>query len=373
MQKVILNFVVIAFVISSIFLACNAENEMEEMEVEQVLPVDRVAMLTNIFDNAAAPAYEIFEAETDKLLEAANVFRENANAANLQALQTQWLNTKLAWEATEIYDISPIDDLFLHNKIDKYPINQKFVEKNLDKDAEVIDESLVENSGSTTKGLPVLEYLLFRSEAGDDILTQFTESTRATQYVNYVVALCQNLKTQAALVKTEFSKIREEFINNTIDGINGSVNNLANVQVGLIEEILRAKINKPLGNEDVGIPQPQKVETPYANVSLQAIRQNLVGLRNSFVGDESKANLYALLDEVHTGNEEKLSATIAKAFEDSIKEIDQLEGSIAELVNSNPDQLNSLGEAITRLGVAVKVDMANQLGLTIVFNDTDGD
>ncbi|MEM9920236.1 MAG: imelysin family protein [Bacteroidota bacterium] len=373
MQRIILSFMGLALVTTLTFVACDSETKEMEIEVEQPTPVDRVAMLTNIFDNVALPAYDAFELETNKLVEAATAFQANVNATNLQAIQTQWQNTKLVWEAAEVYDIDPINNLFLHNKVDKYPLNQDFVERNLNKEAEMIDETLVENSGSTTKGLPVLEYLLFRAEDGNDILTQFTSGPRAAQYTKYVLALSQNLKAQAALLKKEFSDIREGFISNTVDGINGSVNRLANVQVGLLEEILRAKLNKPLGNEAGGVAQPEKVETPFAKTSLQAIRQNLVGVRNSFVADEAQDNLYDLLDESHSGTGEKLSVVISTAFEDSIAELDKLDESIADMVVSNPDALTPLNDAITRLAVAVKVDMANQLGLTIVFNDTDGD
>ncbi|MEM9822388.1 MAG: imelysin family protein [Bacteroidota bacterium] len=377
MQKNILGFIVLAFMSISLFVACGS-GEVEEPEMpggteEPPAPVDRVAMLTNIYDNAAIPAHDAFLAEATKLLETATAFRDNANAANLETVQMQWQSTKLAWELVEVYDIDPIDDQFLHNKIDKYPLNQNFVESSLDSDPGSIDETLVENSGSTTKGLPVIEYLLFRAEDGNEVLTQFTTGPRAPQYLNYLLALSQNLLTQAGVLKSEFSSIRADFINNTVDGSNGSLNNLANAQVGLIEEILGDKINRPLGGDSNGIPVPEKVETPFAQISLPAIRQNLVSLRESFVGDESQVNLYALFDEVHMGDGDKLSATIATAFENCLNEVDQLNDSVAALVTNNPDALDPLVEAITRLGIAIKVDMANQLGLTIVFNDTDGD
>lgn len=350
-----------------IFCMCGCNSD------ENSTSVDRQSMLANIFDNAALPALGTFEDEAAALLALTDAFVDATTEANLRTVQDQWKVTKLSWEKVEVYDIDPIDAQFLHNKIDKYPLKKQFVERNLNDAPELITEDLVKNSGSTTKGLPVLEYLLFKAEDSVNVLEQFNDGPRADQYKNYLIALCKNLLTEAQNLKTEFTKIREGFVSNTEDGINGSVNNLANLQVGLIEEVLRLKLNKPLGAENEGTAQPQKVESPYANISLDAIKADLEGIQASFIADDNMDNLYSLLDEFHTGNQERLSTVIATAFEDCFNEIDKLNNPLQEIVVSNPSSLSNLNDAITRLGIAIKVDMANQLGLTIVFGDADGD
>jgi len=373
MRSYTLTFLILSLGTIACLFSCNKKgDDTPKMMEEEEKPFDRVAMLTNIFDHAVLPAYEMFEQEAEVLSNLAATFSQTPNRENLLAVQNQWKTSKLAWEQTEVFDLGEIGDLFLHNKVDKFPQNLDFLEENLDSENE-LNQAFVANSGSTAKGLVAIEYLLFRSEAGEDILVQFTTGSRQLQYRSYLAGLTADVLVQAQALLQQIKSEREAWITNAGDGISASINELANAQVAILEEVISNKLSKPLGYDNTGVAEPDKVETPYANIDFEVIRANLTGIHQSFQADTSFANLYDLLDHVQPKDAEKLSATIEAAFQASFQSLATFDTTLAVSVIENKTAVEALSAEIRKILVGIKVDMENILGLTIVFNDTDGD
>jgi len=351
--------------------SCNKKGDETPAPPEEKT-FDRAAMLVNIFDQAVLPSYEAFIPLAQDLATAAASLSESPSQATLEAAQKAWKTAKLRWETTEVFDLGTVSDLFLHNKIDKFPPKLAFLETNLDSD-NTLDQSFVNNSGSTAKGFAALEYLLFRSETGGDILDQFTSNPRQGQYRTYVKGLADDLVVQILAIQQEIEAERTDWISKTGDGISGSINELANAQVAILEEVISNKIHRPLGYDNDGIPEPESVESPYAAINFEAIKANLEGVEKSFRADENGPNIFDLLDFVQAQQNDKISTTIQGAFANSYQLIDSFSNTLAESVINDKAAVEILSEEISKILVAIKVDMTNQLGLTIVFNDTDGD
>ncbi|MFT6881092.1 MAG: putative lipoprotein [Arcticibacterium sp.] len=344
-------------------------NEADKEEAKEIAPVDRGDVFTNIFDDIILKQYEVFNDKAKSFLEDVDEFKEEPTLSSLESLQEQWKEYKLVWEGIEIYDIGYIADNFLHNRIDKYPTNVKFIEKNLS-EGKTLDNNFVDNSGSTTVGLPVLEYLLFKGESQNEILAHFTSDTNNHHYLDYVSSLSGNLAEKSEEILTELKKERNTWILN--EGEN-TLNELINSQISILEEIRGTKLDKPLGSANGGNPDPEIVESPYANASFDAIRFNLYSLKLNMEADTSKSNLYDLLNYIQRDEDNKLVNKIQDALEASLVTLGAFSNPLKVEVVNNTTGVEKLSEEIGVLLVAIKVDLANLLGVTVVFNDNDGD
>ena len=255
------------------FLSCEKDETVVEEEVQQTF--DRKLMLDNIYDNVAVPAYETFLDRAKNLLMAAEAFSENPNAMSLLDVQEQWKSAKFAWEQVEFYDFGEINSLFLQNKIDKYPFNLGNVEDNLES-GDTLDQGFVNNSGSTTKGLPVLEYLLFHGADNTAILENYTSGPLALSYRNYVVGLASDLVVQTEQLIQILNYGREAWVSDIGQGVGTSLNQLANNQVAVIEETIIIKVLRTLGLDKFATADPIRVDTPYAKVSYEVLKNSLI-------------------------------------------------------------------------------------------------
>ncbi|MEL7533292.1 MAG: imelysin family protein [Bacteroidota bacterium] len=346
------------------FIGCNNEPSVDKP------PFDREEMLRSLGENIILPAHQNFLIEATRLDSISQLFVQETSFELYDALQTQWKRSKSAWKYCEIYDILSVREQYLQNKVDKWPVKVRFIDENLES-AEILDATFVENSGSTSKGLPALEYLLFDS-LGIEV---FKSVALAERRKEYLIALSENLLTQAETILSVWQTELPTFATNTENFSKGSLNELVNAQVAILEKMIANKINKPLGKSDGGIPQPNKCETYRSQTSYDWLVVNLNSFEQSITGSIQGASLLDLLDhsEAKSG-EEALSTVISsqlKVCQDLMKA--NVNQPLSEQILTNPEPLEGISDALVNLLGLIKVDMANHLGIIITFNITDGD
>ncbi|NJL34588.1 MAG: imelysin family protein [Chloroflexaceae bacterium] len=227
----------------------------------------RSAMLDDIANLVILPAYEQFTERTATLQEAARTLSDAPTAANLQATRQAWREAVLAWQPLRLFILDDIRRTLLHSGVNKWPTNTEFIEQFIAEEA-TLDAALIAGAGSTSKGVPALEYLLF-SPTGDDaaVLAALTNDPRRMQYV---VALTQDLHTTALALQEAWTQPDEgyviEFVSNDSGGamMQSSVSELSNELVNALEMLVQTRLGEPLGRANGGEPQPALVEAPTA-------------------------------------------------------------------------------------------------------------
>ena len=334
---------------------------------------DRKGMLDNIYHNSLEVVHANFTAEVTTLKSDVDAFVSNPTTQTLEAVQSQWYAAKYSWEQCEVYEIRSVADLFLHNKIDKWPSNEAFIENNLE-GTDMLDETFVENTGSNVKGLPAMEYLLWDELGNSQVLINYASDSLATRRGDYLSALSANLITQATHLQQVWEEEESAFVEEIGNSAEGTLNQLVNAQVGLLEEIVGGKLGRPLGKSDGGTPQPEDPEADHSGHSLAMIKSDLIGLKNSFHTGSDSLNLVDLLDFLEAEKDGALLSDLIMAQLDvCITQVDITPAPLSESVVSQPAQVELLYDEIRDLLALIKVDMANRLGITITFTDNDGD
>lgn len=354
----------------ALFPGCEGDTESAfTSEVEYY----KYGQLSNIYNNAILPLNVAFVVATGQLEQIAVNFREVSTPEGLLLLQEQWRTVQLVWKQLELYDLGAVGDSFISFEINRWPSDTAKIDANM-AGSDLISEPYIASLGSSSKGISAIEYLIFSENGNDTLLNSFINAGQAARKLEYLVALCENLKAKSENLKTLWEANREPFTGALENGISGSQNQVINAMVALTEEIIISKLGAALGDSNGGIIDPERLEAHRSNFSKDILQQHLTALKMCYTGDFASTPFRVGFDDflVLIGSE-AFSDKIIGQFAVCQQKLDAVNGPLENEIISNPQGLATLKDSFRDLLVLIKVDMANVLGSTITFNDNDGD
>lgn len=362
--------------------ACGAEtgNGTTETAVSATDGFDRQAMLANITNQGILPSHDSLHTSLHELETAVQTFAADPNADNLTALQDAWLTANLSYMAVLPYRLGPVADSLLHNRIDQRPPRTTFINDTILAGTEPLTDEYLDSIGSTSVGMAAMAYLIFNPEADNEaVLASFTDAETGPRRQAYLLALAHNLPPKAEALThiwaADGDNYAQAFIDAAMDGgeLQGSINMLVNRMVADLEEIISSRLGKPAGKRSNGMARPDLAEAPISQASLPRIIATVESLQTVFNGSDG-LGLDDYLDYLEAEYEgEPLSQAINAQFAVSLAALNGIEGSLETAVTAHPDQVDAAYEELRTLLVLLKVDMPNHLGVTLTFNDNDGD
>lgn len=338
---------------------------------------DRGAMMQNLSTNIALPMINDFAAQSEALVQTAHAFRNNPSDATLTAMRDQWKVTALAWERAEVLKLDA--DMTLISQIDKWPSNQQFIEDFIAGD-QPINVSFVSGVGSTAKGLPAVEYLLFVPDTDDATVIEQLSAPARTEYL---VATAENLRDNAVALQKFWAADGDDYVGKFAsaeldDGdLQSSVSMAVNEMVVVLEWLQTKELAVPLGSKSYGEPFPEAAESWRSATSNENMLANLESIKLMFTGDTAAGEgigFEEYLDAVDAKYEDiPLSQAINNQIDEAIAAVTKINRPIFTAVTEDKANVEAAREAVHKLVVLIKNDMASQLGITITFNDSDGD
>ena len=370
--KKIFPFIIVSFftVITITFLI-SCEND--DLSIEQQQQSLRESQLRNTYDNGITPLLDSFIENTISLNEAAVNFSQNKTEAQLENVRAQWLETLLVWKNLELYDVGDIQDSFIHFQINRWPSNTVFID-NFIAGNEVINEAFINSNGSSSKGISAIEYLLYSGETTQETLTSFISTDNADRRTNYLFALIENLVIKSQELKEQWEAYAPTFYSTLETGLNGSQNQLINAMITLSEQIVILKLGNALGDQNGGNIDITELENYRSQVSLESIEQNVRTLYSTYTGEYRNDNDSIGFDDfLSLLNANIIDEAIRTSFEENLTSINNIQGSLVNALETNPQQVIELQSSLNELEVLIKVDMANALGVIVTVNSNDGD
>ena len=377
----IIKVFILAFLLIIGMAACSSMDTAEAAPT--VRPDDgfnRKAMLENITMQIIVPAHDEFADALADLELAAQAFSADPTPDTLTTVQDVWRTASLARMALLSFRIGLVDDSLLHHRLDNRPPRIKFIDENIIAGDQPITNEYLESIGSSSVGLGALEYLLFDPVGGNDaVLAAFINAENADRRRELIVALAQNARQHgdelAAIWSAEGDNYAQAFIAADMDGgeLQGSMNMLFNQMVADLEEIVTSRLGKPAGKRSNGAVRPDLVESLYAQQSLPRINATLAEMQVIFNGNDA-AGFDDYLDYLDAEYENgRLSDAINAQFDVTIAALKALDQPLATSVESDLPAVETAIDEVNQLLVLFKADMANHLGVTLTFNDNDGD
>lgn len=341
--------------------SCNPDNSETEISEK------RNQQLINMYDNGIQPLHENFEAICLDFTNEVTDFSLNLNTSNLETVRAKWKTVAETYKRCEVYNVGDVQRSFIRFRIHRWETNVVQLEDTLATNP-IITTEYISNLGSAIVGIAAIEYLIFENDATTTVSIFQNDANRLA----YLVESANYLHQQAQALKTEWIDYSEEFKTATESRISGGQNLMTNALVAFIEETLKLRLGKALGDDNGGSLTIEEFEAFYSQHSLELIKKGFEEFKHIYRGDYINSDEFGFDDYLVFLDNETLPTTIEVAIENCENKLNDLQNLEDDLIN-NTAKVTALQTALQELLVLIKADMASYIGATIVPNDTDGD
>jgi len=333
---------------------------------------DRQALLESMVTDTILPLHQELADSALQLEAIAIAFQDNTNEETLLAFQEAWKDTSIAYETIQVYRFQRVMPFL--TQIDSNPPNIPFIEGYIDFEPEgSINAEFVASLGSSSKGLPALEFLIFVDDASI-ILDNVNR-------LDYAVGVASDIRSVSDELVIQWTPDAGGFADRFLDGdgelsnVRSSISMLTNEIIAELEDVARFWLGNPLGYSDGGEAQPDLVEAPYSQTSIDKLIANLNGVSIALNGyDDDAIALVDLLDFFGAELDgEPMSVVLNEQITLVQEQLIALEMPLQEAVLDDNENVTVAYDDAVRLLQLVKTDMASQLGITVTFSDNDGD
>ena len=334
---------------------------------------DRSALLANMADNIIVPAYQALHESVAALEEATSAFTASPEAGRLQALQSSLHAARLAWQDANLFEFGPAESQALRATLNTYPADTARVEANVVSGS----YSLASIANRAAAGFPALDYLLHADEPSVTVEAFQSEPGRRQYLADNAAFIRSAVESTLQGWTSGATTYRATFLSQARGGTDAgsSFSMLTNALIKHYERFLRdGKIGIPAGVRSAGVPRPAATEALYAGYSAQLALANMEAVQRVFLGNALGGGAGTGFDDyLAAADAEALSLEIQSATGESLSALAGLQDPLSELVRQNPQPAVDAFTRMQRVVVLLKVDMTSILGVTITFQDNDGD
>ncbi len=339
---------------------------------------DRVALLQNYGSDIILPSYETLAADVADLRVSAEAFVETPSQETLADVRADLKAARMSWQAASLYQFGPAESLTLRSALNTYPTDTERVDSNIASG----EYTLGSISDQAAGGLPALGYLLHDASATDaDIIAAYTDGANADSRGTYLLENIDFIQENVDQVVTEWSPDGEDYLGmftseaNAGTDVGSSLGMLINAYVKHYERFLRdGKIGIPAGVRSAGVPRPSSTEAAHGGYSLELAIANMRAFKRLYLGETVDGQDGPGIDDnLQARGAGELDTEIVSALDATISALQDLNDPLANQIETNKDPVLEAFQEMQRVVSVVKADMTSVLGITITFQDNDGD
>jgi predicted lipoprotein len=335
-------------------------------------------MLENYGHNIIIPAYTAFQDSVDQLKTAADSFAANPTTDRLENLQRELKDTRLAWQRVNLFHFGPAEMRILRTSLNTYPADTAQIEDNIESG----DYTLGSLSNQAAVGFPALGYLLHGIGADQqEIVTAYQETSDASDRMQYMRDNVDFVKQLTDQVTSSWKADQGDYIGTFLSDDNAgtdagsSMGMMVNAFVQHYERFIRdGKIGIPSGVRSAGVPRPQSTEAYYAGYSSELAFENMKAVKRFYLGRglevEDGLGLHQNLKALGAGD---LADEIQTELDDAINEVATLNDPLSRQIENDNESVQAAFQEVQDLVGLFKADMTSILGVTITYQDNDGD
>ncbi|NJL14032.1 MAG: imelysin family protein [Microscillaceae bacterium] len=335
---------------------------------------DRASMLNHLANTVIMPRLQSWYNHVETLAEKVLDFEQNPNETTLVAAQTAWQSVARSWQKVSGFGFGP-GELSLgaiDQTLGTFPVNEAAIENAIQAQNFSLD-----NFQRDVRGIFALEYLLFDPTGGNQAVLALYQAQEAEHRRAYLVAVMDNLQSNAETVWQGWASYKATFISNDGTSAGSSVALLFNEFSRNYEGLKNFKVGLPAGKRPGQIQiEPEKVEAYYSQMSRELLLLQFEALVAFWEGKgesgENGASFKAYLLSV-AGGPELITATEAQIalVRQALQSLPS--GSFSAALENNLSQVENLHTELQKLTRFFKSDMASLLGIAITFDSGDGD
>jgi predicted lipoprotein len=338
----------------------------------------RRALLRGLGEEIFLPTYAKLEAEIALLDESVRALCDEPGSDALDDARDAWWEARAPFKRNELLAFGPYTDepLRYGPKLDFWPANVDTLKAVLESEDELSADAVV-TFGASQKGFPAIEYLLFDPETEHE--TALAEEPRRCEYLRALVA---DLGAKARGLREAWDPAAGNYLDELVYAGRGSkafrtldlaFGEIVNRLVFTVENVRGDKLGAPAGTRSDGKPQPESAESRFSGRSLEDARDNLRGVEAVCFGatlDPAEASIASQLSRIGRAD---LAEPLQAAFAGSYAALDAIPEPLTRTVVEDPAPVLAAIDELSKLQRLLQVDVIHALGLTLTFNDNDGD
>ncbi|MEM8847258.1 MAG: imelysin family protein, partial [Bacteroidota bacterium] len=325
-------------------------------------------LLADVTNSLILPTITDFNVEASRFNDLTDTYLGDPNETNFEALRDQWIQTALAYEKTYVFHIGIARDRFLNRAIYNWPTVTNAIEEFIANNE--VTEETVESLSPQIKALAGIEYLLFK---GDVATTnqEFLDDEKRREYLRLSVEfLIFQADRLLSIWESSGEDYANTFINSNDTGVRASFNLFFNGLNNAVDVGKVTKIGKPGGLETSDIPNPDIVQAPFSNISLDLLEVSMEMVEEAFFA-EGITNISDYI--LFILKEDSLNNDIQTKIDEVQEAIEAINVSLELAVNDNAAEVENLHTKLTELGILLTVDARSTLSIIITSTDNDGD
>lgn len=334
---------------------------------------DENAMLRQIADNVMLPVLVDFDTSAGALEAAVSAFADGPTEATLATAREAWLAARAVWKQSQAFAFGPVKG-DLSAAIDW--VADPAAIDDVVATGGPFDSASVDKLGTNRKGMMALEYLLFDPEASDADVVARLEGNGAA----FARALGQNLAAKATTLREAWDPSSGAYVDEF--GNAGTTSDLykspKDALDALVNEILFLAdtaanlIAAPLGLKTGGTPAPELEESRLSDSSLADVENRVRGIDAIWEGRFGDLDGLGLSDMAGSRSE-ALVSDVRNAIDKSFEALEAVPVAMTAALTEAPAELEAAFNAVIALKQIIGSDVVTVLGVTLTFNDNDGD
>jgi uncharacterized protein len=338
------------------------------------LDADRRIVTEELVAEVVIPTLDDVVAATTAMRTSVEAFVASPSVPALHDTQAAWRMARVAWKRADAFSFGPAKDLRLVAAMDQ-AVDFLKIETEVSA-AEPVTDAYVETLGANANGFHAIEYLIF---GGDDTarLALLTSDIDAPRRRDLLVAYAHNLARHATELRAAWTA-EQESITNPAGGnemyptIEAPIDAFVNQIVFLAEFDADARLGKPSGTGAGGTPQPQLEESAPSDNSLVDLADSLRGLRDIYFGTRDGTpgkGIGKLVAIRSTGTD----ASMRTALDVADADVAAIPPPLRTALEAKRDEIPVALDSIKEVKRILATEVVGQLGVTLNFNDNDGD
>jgi putative iron-regulated protein len=276
-----------------------------------------------------------------------------SDSTNLEEARTNWRNIRAIWEQTEWFLIGPVESKDYDPNTDTWPTDYVQMDSVLASNNPLTTDD-VKNLPQSLRGYHPLEYMLW-GKGGSKSFANFTARQKL-----YMVSLIDDIRTNNVepLYNDWFSGT-DNYKNQVLTAGKGSSEfvsrqalflNIVSAMTDICGEVGSGKMYEPFVAYDSTI-----TESPYSSNTLIDFKNNIIGLRNVYMGLNGGKGIHDLVANKQLDLDQRIQAKINSA----IASFDQITQRYEEAIFNQRIQVQNTMDQLSELSELMEGELAD--------------